>query len=122
MPDDLTLLTEPTRLRILRLVWDRERSAGEIAGEFASTFGAVSQHLRRLHDAGLVTRRREWKHLYYRADRERLAPLASILDQLWATQIGILATMAEAEEQRTARRSARKPKGSTRHARPRRRR
>jgi DNA-binding transcriptional ArsR family regulator len=121
VPEDVTLLAEPTRLRILRLVWERERSAGEIAAEFRTTFGAVSQHLRRLRDAGLISRRRDWKRLYYRADRERLAPLVSILEQLWAAQLRALAD-AEAEEQRTARRSARKPAGRTRHARPRRRR
>ncbi len=120
MPDDLTLLAEPTRLRILRLVWDQERSAGEIAGEFTSTFGAVSQHLARLHDAGLLTRRREWKRVFYRADREKLAPLAPLLEQLWARQLGVLAGLAEAEERSAARRSTRQPKRSTRHARARR--
>jgi DNA-binding transcriptional ArsR family regulator len=55
----LRAVSEPRRQQILRLVWDRERPAGDIAASFDVTFGAVSQHLRVLHDAGLVSVRRD---------------------------------------------------------------
>src|SRR5512132_3680745 len=55
----LRAVAEPRRRQILRLVWDRERAAGEIAARFDVTFGAVSQHLRVLEDAGLVSVRRD---------------------------------------------------------------
>ena len=70
--DPLQAIAEPTRRRILGLVWDRELSASEIAEQFDSTFGAVSQHLSVLRDANLVVLRREGNRRYYRADREAL--------------------------------------------------
>ena len=70
--DPLQVIAEPSRRRILGLVWDRELSATEIAERFDSTFGAVSQHLAVLRDAQLVTLRREGNRRFYRANREAL--------------------------------------------------
>ena len=70
--DPLQVIAEPTRRRILGLVWDRELSASQIAEQFDSTFGAVSQHLSVLRDAQLVSLRREGNRRYYRANREAL--------------------------------------------------
>lgn len=70
--DPLQVIAEPTRRRILGLVWDRELSASEIADRFDSTFGAVSQHLSVLHRAQLVTRRRDGNRRFYRANRQAL--------------------------------------------------
>lgn len=102
----LQLLAEPTRMEILRLVWSQERSAGEIAGRFAVTFGAVSQHLGRLLAGGLVRRRREGKHLFYRAEPAALGPLAAVLEALWAEKLDSLKSMAEAEQRAIDRRNA----------------
>jgi DNA-binding transcriptional ArsR family regulator len=70
--DPLQVIAEPTRRRILGLVWDRELSASEIADQFDSTFGAVSQHLSVLRDAKLVSLRQEGNRRFYRANREAL--------------------------------------------------
>jgi DNA-binding transcriptional ArsR family regulator len=70
--DPLQVVAEPNRRHILRLVWDRELSASEIADHFDSTFGAVSQHLAVLRDAQLVSQRRQGNRRYYRANREAL--------------------------------------------------
>lgn len=70
--DPLQVIAEPSRRRILGLVWDQELSATQIAGHFDSTFGAVSQHLAVLRDAQLVTQRRQGNRRYYRANREAL--------------------------------------------------
>ncbi|MGH2674042.1 MAG: ArsR/SmtB family transcription factor [Actinomycetota bacterium] len=53
---DLALgaLADPTRRRLVRLVGERPRRAGELAGEFPVSRPAVSKHLRVLRDAGLV--------------------------------------------------------------------
>ena len=70
--DPLQVIAEPSRRRILGLVWDRELSATQIADRFDSTFGAVSQHLAVLRDAQLVIQRRQGNRRYYRANREAL--------------------------------------------------
>lgn len=81
--DTLALVAHPMRRRILRLVWEHERSAGEIASALPITFGGVSQHLAALRAAGVVTVRPEGRHRYYRADRDRLGPLAAALEASW---------------------------------------
>ena len=73
--DPLQVIAEPTRRRILGLVWDRELSASEIAERFDSTFGAVSQHLAVLRAAQLVSQRRHGNRRFYRANREALEAL-----------------------------------------------
>ncbi|HYE76676.1 MAG TPA: metalloregulator ArsR/SmtB family transcription factor [bacterium] len=98
MLDPLRAIAEPRRQQILQLVWNRERSAGEIAAAFEVTFGAVSQHLKVLRDAGLVIHRKEGRQRYYRADPGALGPLAAYLEQLWTGHLTALKTLAEAEE------------------------
>jgi len=96
--DAMRVVAEPRRREILRLVWDGERSAGEIAAHFDVTFGAVSQHLAALREAGLVSVRREGTRRFYRADRRALRPYAPMLRQLWSERVDRLADLAEAAE------------------------
>jgi DNA-binding transcriptional ArsR family regulator len=97
MMDALQVIGEPRRREILRLVWDRERGAGEIASAFDLTFGAVSQHLGVLRDAGFVTVRRAGNRRYYRADRRALLPFSQALEAMWATSLDRLAAAVEAD-------------------------
>lgn len=94
--DTLQIITEPKRRTILRMVWDGERSAGEIAGAFDVTFGAISQHLALLRQAGLVTVRREGNRRLYRANRDMLEPYRAMLETMWATALDDLARAVEA--------------------------
>lgn len=96
--DAVRAVAEPRRREILRLCWDRERSAGDIAAHFDITFGAVSQHLAVLRDTGLVAVRQQGTRRYYRADREALGPLAAYLEAMWTRQLDTLATLAEQTE------------------------
>jgi DNA-binding transcriptional ArsR family regulator len=99
MADPLAALASPRRREILRLVWEGERSAGQIAATFDVSWPAISQNLRVLREAGLVTERRAGTSRLYRADRKALAPLAGYLRQMWTLEIDRLAQLAEAEEQ-----------------------
>lgn len=92
------MLAEPRRRAILRLVWDRELAAGEVAAAFPVSFSAVSQHLAALRSAGLVTVRAEGRRRMYRADRDALAPFADLLVSMWRTDLDSLAAAAEATE------------------------
>lgn len=94
----LALVAEPNRREILRLVWRRERSAGEIAAEMPVTFGAVSQHLRLLREAGLVAMRKDGRRRMYVARPDAFGPLASALEAMWAEGLGRLKALAEEEE------------------------
>jgi DNA-binding transcriptional ArsR family regulator len=97
----LGALGTPRRREILRLVWREERSAGEIHRALADvTFGAVSQHLRILEEAGLVAGRREGRHRFYRARPDQLGPLRAWLESMWDDALYRLALRAELEEAR----------------------
>lgn len=96
--DAWQIVSEPRRRRILRLIWDRELAAGDIAADFEVTFGAVSQHLGILREAGFVRARRDGNRIYYRADRDRLGPLADALEAMWSATLDDLATAVEAGE------------------------
>ncbi|MFD8495507.1 ArsR/SmtB family transcription factor [Amycolatopsis sp. NPDC059657] len=96
--DALAVVAEPRRRAILRLVWDAERTAGEVAEQFDVTFGAVSQHLGVLRRAGLVSVRKDGTRRFYLANREALGSLVPWLEQMWATELDRLAELAEAAE------------------------
>ncbi len=96
-------VAQPTRLEIVRLIWDRERAAGEIAGAFDLSFGAISQHLRVLRDAGVVSVRREWRQRHYCVRKEALGALADYLESMWRDRLGALKRAAEAERRTHAR-------------------
>lgn len=95
--DPWQVVAEPRRREILRLVWDEELSAGAIAEHFDVTFGAVSQHLGVLRDAGYVMVRRAGNRRYYRTDKDRLGPLRPALESMWARTLDDLAAAIEAE-------------------------
>jgi DNA-binding transcriptional ArsR family regulator len=79
----LRALNDPGRRRILTLVREGERSSSEIAAEFTVSWPAISQHLRVLREAGLVTERREGTRRLYRARPEGLADVRAFLDGFW---------------------------------------
>lgn len=59
-------LADPTRRRILELLNEKDRTAGEIAEEFPMAFASVSHHLGVLKAADLVASEREGQFIRYR--------------------------------------------------------
>src|SRR3982751_5742572 len=100
----LRAIANPRRREILRLVWDQERSSGDIASHFDVSWPAISQNLRVLEEVGFVRSRRGRQTRLYRADRARLGPLKSVLLKMWEGDLDRLAHLAEAEA------SGKKPK------------
>jgi DNA-binding transcriptional ArsR family regulator len=97
----LQVLGAPRRRELLRLVWDRERAAGELHRSLGDvTFGAVSQHLRVLAEAGLVDVRRDGRRRLHRARKAELGALRAWLEASWATALDRLALQAELEAAR----------------------
>lgn len=97
----LQAIVEPRRREILRLIYGRELSVGDIAAHFDVTRPAISQHLAILKAAGLVVERKEGRRRLYRARPESLAELRSYLEQFWGQGLQALAQAAEAEERRS---------------------
>lgn len=91
-------LAEPTRREILRLVRDDERTVSDIAKNFSVSRPAISQHLRILHDAELVTVRSEGTKRLYRARPEGLDGLREWLDEFWSSSLSALKVEVEREQ------------------------
>jgi DNA-binding transcriptional ArsR family regulator len=96
--DALRAIAEPRRREILRLVWHQERSVGEIASHFEVTRPAISQHLRVLENAGLVTLRRDGRRSIYRARRGAMQDLRTKLTGFWDAELAGLKAAAERAE------------------------
>ena len=96
----LRAIANPRRREILRLVWDKERSSGDIASHFDISWPAISQNLRLLEEVGFVRTRRRGTTRLYRADRTRLGPLKSVLLKMWEADLDRLGELAEGEAKR----------------------
>lgn len=97
----LRAIAEPRRREILELVRERELTAGDIAAHFDVSRPAISQHLRVLVGAQLLSERRLGARRLYRARPEGLAELRSYLEEFWAEGLASLKEAAEAEERET---------------------
>ena len=86
----LTLLSDPTRVRLLALLEQREQSVQELSDAVTSTPQNVSRHLGILHRSGMVARRREGTSVYYslvdysacRLLEQALASIGGQIDEL----------------------------------------
>src|SRR5438067_13829986 len=105
LDDAMGAIVSPRRRQILRLVWDGERSAGEIAAVSDVSWPAVSENLGVLKRSGLVIERRAGTRRYYRADRLALGPLEVILRRMWVRDVGRLKDLAEREARSRRRRN-----------------
>ena len=101
----LRAIAHPARRAMLRLVWDAERPASELAEAAGLTRPAASQHLKQLREAGLVSVRVDANRRLYRADLGRVAQVASFLDEFWAGPLQRLRAAAEADAATSGRRA-----------------
>jgi DNA-binding transcriptional ArsR family regulator len=65
-------LADETRQRILEMLVEREMSVGEIVEFFDMSQPTISHHLNVLKQFGLVTSRKEGKHVFYAINRDNV--------------------------------------------------
>ena len=85
-PDVFAAISHPARRRMLDLLVEADRSVNTIAGHFQMSRPAVSQHLRILLVAGLVTEQRHGRERRYHLLPERLGPVREWIahyEQFW---------------------------------------
>lgn len=80
-------LADPTRRTIFARLAERPRPVGELARELPVSRPAVSQHLKVLKQAGLVTDQPSGTRRIYRVDPDGLATLRSQLEQFWTSAL-----------------------------------
>jgi DNA-binding transcriptional ArsR family regulator len=97
----LVALVDPTRRELYGTLRAGDYTVGELAELTRISQPAVSQHLRVLSDANLVTHRRDGTRRYYRASAEGLAELRAWIESLWDD---VLAAYAASDASPPARR------------------
>jgi len=90
-------LGDRTRRRILELLRNGPLAVGEIADELPVSRPAVSQHLRVLREAGLVTERRNGTRRIYRVDPGGVGELRDYFDAFWNEALAAFKEAAEDE-------------------------
>ena len=93
-------LADPTRRAIFERLARRPRPVGELARELPVSRPAVSQHLRVLREAGLVSDEKVGSRRLYRVDPDGVAGMRSYLDRFWSDALAAFENAARAEENR----------------------
>jgi DNA-binding transcriptional ArsR family regulator len=91
----LQALSDPTRQRIIEMLASGALSSGEIAGRFALSPPAISQHLKTLREAKLVTVRADRQKRIYALDPEGVAEVSAWVDRIkafWNPRLDALET------------------------------
>jgi DNA-binding transcriptional ArsR family regulator len=91
----LEALADPTRRRIVELLVDGERTAGDLASHFDTSRPGVSRHLRVLREHGLVHARDDGRLRLYSLEPQPFADLDAWLDRyraFWTQRLDALDT------------------------------
>ena len=96
--DAIGALGDPTRRAILERLLGGPKSVGELARGLPVSRPAVSQHLRVLKDAELVSERREGTRRLYRLDPKGLAELRAYFDRFWSEALAGFKAAADHDE------------------------
>ena len=93
-------LGDGTRRLILERLRSGPQAVGELAADLPVSRPAVSQHLRVLKEAGLVTERRNGTRRLYRVDTDGLAEVRDYLESFWTDVLAAFEAAAEAEAEK----------------------
>lgn len=107
----LAAIADPTRRRIVELLAARERTAGELVEEFDMSAPAISQHLKVLREAGLITVRAEGKSRVQSINPAGFGELEDWLEKtrsVWSQRLDALEQELRAEDERAARAAKKK--------------
>ena len=90
-------LGDPTRRLVFERLAKRPMSVGKLASGLAVSRPAVSQHLKVLKDAGLVTDKEDGTRRIYSIDPRGIAAMRSYLDKFWDRSLAAFKAAAEEE-------------------------
>jgi DNA-binding transcriptional ArsR family regulator len=96
----LAALGDPTRRAIFELLRDRPRAVGELADRLPVSRPAVSQHLKVLKDAGLVSERKDGTRRVYRVEPKGITELREWIELFWDDALAGYKAAAESERRR----------------------
>ena len=91
-------LADPTRRSLFEKVAEQPQTVGALAAQLPVSRPAVSQHLKVLKDAGLVTDEAKGTSRIYRIDPQGLGPVRRWLDEQWERSLVNFKNLAEQED------------------------
>ena len=91
-------LADPTRRSLFEKVAEQPQTVGALASQLPVSRPAVSQHLKVLKDAGLVTDEARGTSRIYRIDPQGLGPVRRWLDEQWERSLANFKNLAEQED------------------------
>ncbi len=94
-----TALGDPTRRAIFERLGAGPRSVGELAGELPVSRPAVSQHLKVLKEAGLVSDQPIGNRRIYQLNPVGVGALRSYLDRFWNQSLAAFKAVADQSQQ-----------------------
>lgn len=97
--DAFSALADSTRRSLFERLGAGPASVGELASGLPVSRPAVSQHLKVLKGAGLVSDRSEGTRRVYRIDPRGLGAIRAWLDQFWTVALEAYAAEVERQEQ-----------------------
>lgn|SRR5512146_958744 len=92
-------LADDTRRAVFERLAERPRSVGELARGLPVSRPAVSQHLKVLKEAGLVTDHAEGARRVYQIDPAGLGQVRAWLDRFWDTALEAFKAEVEADDE-----------------------
>ena len=92
----IAALADPTRREVFERLRAGPRAVGDLARDLPVSRPAVSQHLRVLKEAGLVTERRDGTRRLYRVDPHGLVELRAYFERFWDEALANFKAAAEA--------------------------
>ena len=96
----LTALSDPTRRLVFERTLAAPRPVAAIAEGLPVSRPAVSQHLRVLKEAGLITERRNGTRRLYSANPQALGELRAAIEVMWHEALGSMAAALDEEKER----------------------
>jgi DNA-binding transcriptional ArsR family regulator len=94
----LAALADPTRRQIFERVLTAPQPVGAIADGLPVSRPAVSQHLKVLREAGLITERRQGTRRLYVADPQALGELRTAIEAMWRDSLAGMMASIDKEE------------------------
>ena len=95
----LTALSDPTRRLVFERILAAPRPVAAIAEGLPVSRPAVSQHLRVLKEAGLITERRNGTRRFYSANAQALGELRAAIEAMWQEALGGMAAVIGEQQQ-----------------------
>ena len=96
----LAALSDPTRRLVFERILTAPRPVSVIAEGMPVSRPAVSQHLKVLKEAGLITERRNGTRRLYAANPQALGELRAAIEVMWHEALGSMAAALDEEKER----------------------